>query len=263
MPFDRAAYERYFAQPPSGAAPGPIDLERVPSHIAVIMDGNGRWAARRGLPRGKGHLAGVDALRETITACVRLGVGALTVYAFSTENWTRPQDEVDLLMGLFATTLIDELPLLHREHVRLKYLGDMEALPDETRATFERGLAETADHDGMVLAVAVNYGSRGEMARAARLLAERCAAGELDPAAIDEEAFARELWTHPLPDPELLIRTSGELRLSNFLLWQCAYTEFVFTDVLWPDFTRWDLLSAIADYQGRERRFGGVGDGDE
>ena len=263
MPLDRAAYERYFANPPQGARVGSLDLARVPRHIAVIMDGNGRWAQQRGLSRGHGHIAGIDALRETITASVRLGVEALTVYAFSTENWSRPQDEVDLLMSLFAETLIDELPLLHREHVRLQYLGDMDALPDETRATFERGLAETADHDGMVLAVAVNYGSRGEIARAARRLACACAAGELSPDEVDEQVIARELWTYPLPDPDLLIRTSGELRLSNFLLWQCAYAEFVFTDVLWPDFTRWDLAEAIVEYQGRHRRFGGVDDVDE
>ncbi len=261
MTFDREAYERYFADAPAGSRVGSLDLARVPRHIAVIMDGNGRWAQARGLSRGHGHMAGIDALKEVITASVRLGVGALTVYAFSTENWSRPQDEVDLLMSLFASTLIEELPLLKRERVRLQYLGDMAELPRETRETFERGLAETAAHEGMVLAVAVNYGSRAEIVRAARLLAQRCADGDLDPRDIDEAAFARELWTYPLPDPELLIRTSGELRLSNYLLWQCAYTEFVFTDVLWPDFDRWDLVEAIVDYQGRKRRFGGVEDG--
>lgn len=257
-----SAYEAYFANPPEGCPLGELDLDRVPRHIAVIMDGNGRWAQLRGLARGYGHKAGVDALREVITACVRLGVDALTVYAFSTENWSRPREEVDLLMGLFATTLIDELPLLHREDVRLQYLGDMDELPQETRETFERGLRETADHQGMVLAVAVNYGSRDEIVRACRNLAAACVAGQTEPSQIDEAALASELFTHPLPDPELLIRTSGELRLSNFLLWQCAYTEFVFSDVLWPDFGRWDLVSAIVEYQARDRRFGGVCDGE-
>ena len=254
------AYEEYFSNPPKGCPVDALDLERVPRHIAVIMDGNGRWAQARGLARGYGHKAGIDALREVITACVRLGVDALTVYAFSTENWSRPQEEVDLLMSLFASTLIDELPLLHREDVRLQYLGEMDELPQDTRETFERGLAETSSHQGMVLAVAVNYGSRHEITRACQKLAAACVAGELDPAQIDEAAVGRELSTHPLPDPELLVRTSGELRLSNFLLWQCAYTEFVFSDVLWPDFSRWDLVSAVVEYQARKRRFGGVGD---
>jgi len=260
---DLEAYRSYFAQAPSDAGLEALDLDRVPRHVAVIMDGNGRWAKQRGLARGYGHMAGIESLRETITACVRLGVGALTVYAFSTENWSRPQEEVDLLMGLFASTLIEELPLLRRENVRLQYLGEMDELPAETRETFERGLRETASHDGMVLAVAVHYGGRDELLRATRLLAQSCLDGTLDPTGIDAAAFERALFTHPLPDPELLIRTSGEQRLSNFLLWQCAYTEFVFLDVLWPDFTRWDLVRAIVEYQSRDRRFGGVSDDDE
>lgn len=257
---DTQALRAYFSDPPEGDPLAQLDVGRVPRHIAVIMDGNGRWAQRRGLERGYGHAAGVGALREVITACVRLGVGALTVYAFSTENWHRPQDEVDLLMGLFASTLINELPLMHRENVRLKYLGEMEGLPQETRETFERGLAETAHHDGLVLAVAVNYGSRAEIARAARILAGRVAQGEMDLSQLDEEAIERELYTYPLPDPDLLIRTSGEQRMSNFLLWQLSYTEMVFSDTLWPDYTKWDLLDAVLTYQARHRRFGGVED---
>ncbi len=260
MRLNLQAYEEYFSNAPEGCQMDALDLGRVPRHIAIIMDGNGRWAQARGLSRGYGHKAGIDALREVITASVRLGVDALTVYAFSTENWSRPQEEVDLLMSLFASTLIDELPLLHREGVRLQYLGDMDELPEDTRMTFERGLAETSDHDGMVLAVAVNYGSRHEITRACQKLAEACVAGRLDPSQINEDLVGGALTTDPLPDPELLIRTSGELRLSNFLLWQCAYTEFVFSDVLWPDFNRWDLVSAIVEYQGRKRRFGGVSD---
>ncbi len=256
--FDRTAFDAYFADAPSSSRFGELDLGRVPQHIAVIMDGNGRWASARGLSRGVGHAAGVEALKEVITACVRLNVGVLTAYAFSTENWNRPVEEVQLLMSLFASTLIEELPLLQREHVRLKYLGDMDELPEETRATFERGLRETSGNDGMVLAVAVNYGSRSEIVRAARNLARRCELGELESSQIDEAALARELYTDPLPDPDLLIRTSGEYRLSNFLLWQLSYSEMVFSDKLWPDFTRWDLVDAIVDYQGRHRRFGGV-----
>ena len=261
MPVAHEEFLTYFAEAPDGSRFDALDLSRVPRHIAVIMDGNGRWAAQRGLARGYGHAAGVAALREVITACVRLGVRALTVYAFSTENWNRPQEEVNLLMSLFASTLIDELPLMHREGVRLKYLGEMDDLPDDTRETFERGLRETADHTGMTLAVAVNYGSRAEMLRATRALARRCVAGEMRPEDIDEAAFSSELYTSPLPDPDLLIRTSGEERLSNFLLWQLSYTELVFTDVLWPDFTRWDLVRAIVEFQGRHRRYGGVEDG--
>jgi undecaprenyl diphosphate synthase len=257
---DLQAFESYFADAPEGSGLERLDLERVPRHIAVIMDGNGRWAQQRGLARGYGHAAGVTSLRETLTAAVRLGVGAITVYAFSTENWNRPKDEVDLLMDLFATTLVDELPLMMEESVRLQYVGDMASLPESTRATFERGLAETAGNDGMVLAVAVNYGGRQEILHAARSLAARCAAGELDPALLTEDDLAAGLFTAPLPDPELLIRTSGEKRLSNFLLWQCAYSEFVFCDCLWPDFTRWDLVRCIVEYQGRHRRFGGVED---
>ncbi len=258
MQIDLEAYRTYFADAPEGSSIAQLDLARIPHHIAVIMDGNGRWAQARGLSRGEGHMAGIDALCEIITASVRLGIDALTIYAFSTENWSRPIEEVDLLMSLFATTLIDELPLLHRENVRLQYLGDMAALPQATRETFEYGLQETSAHDGMVLAVAVNYGSRFELVRAAQRLARSCMDGTLEPDDIDEDDIDHELWTYPLPDPELLIRTSGEERLSNFLLWQCAYTEFVFTDVLWPDFDRWNYIEAICEYQRRDRRFGGV-----
>ena len=260
---DLEAFKEYFADAPASSKMSQLDAGRLPRHVAVIMDGNGRWAQQRGLSRGHGHVAGIDALRENITAAVRLGLEALTVYAFSTENWSRPREEVDLLMSLFAQTLIDELPLLKRENVRLQYLGDMAALPQDTRETFERGLAETAGHTGMVLAVAVNYGGRQELLHATRALCELAASGELDPADVNEDLFASKLWTAPLPDPELLIRTSGEKRLSNYLLWQCAYSEFVFLDVLWPDFSRWDFVDAIVEYQGRHRRFGGVVDVDE
>jgi undecaprenyl diphosphate synthase len=248
----------YFVNPPEDVSLASIDLDRVPSHISLIMDGNGRWAKSRGLDRSQGHVAGVRSLREIITASVRLGVDCLSAYAFSTENWRRPQEEVDLLMALFANTLLRELPLFHRENVRLRFLGDLEGLPETTRDTFREGLDETASHTGMTLALAVNYGSRAEIARAARLVAQDVATGRLALEDVDEHAVASRLYTRDLPDPELLIRTSGELRLSNYLLWQLAYTEFYVSDKFWPDFDRWDLLRAVGSFQGRDRRFGGV-----
>lgn len=248
----------YFADAPDDISLSDVNLDHLPSHISVIMDGNGRWATRQGKERGEGHIAGISSLRETITACVRLGVDVLSAYAFSTENWKRPQHEVDLLMHLFATTLLKELPLFHQENVRLVFLGDIEALPEKTRDVFEEGLAETAGNTGMVLALAVNYGARAELARAARTLAARVASGDINIEDIDEGSVAASLYTADLPDPELLIRTSGELRLSNYLLWQLAYSEFYVTDTLWPDFDRWELLRGIKAFQGRDRRFGGV-----
>ena len=255
---DEAKLREYYADAPADICLADVDLERIPSHVSIIMDGNGRWAQARGLDRSRGHVAGVDALRESVTTSVRLGLDALSVYAFSTENWRRPQREVDLLMHLFATTLVNELPLFHQENVRLRFLGDLEALPEKTRLVFQRGLDETADHTGMTFALAVNYGSRAEIARAARQIARDVAAGALDPDDVDEGAVASRLYTSGLPDPDLLIRTSGELRLSNYLLWQLAYTEFYVTSTLWPDFSRWDFLRAVASYQSRSRRFGGV-----
>lgn len=248
----------YFADAPDDISLSDVNLDHLPSHISVIMDGNGRWATRQGKERGEGHIAGISSLRETITACVRLGIDVLSAYAFSTENWKRPQHEVDLLMHLFATTLLKELPLFHQENVKLVFLGDIEALPEKTRDVFEEGLAETAGNTGMVLALAVNYGARAELARAARTLAARVASGDINIEDIDEGAVAASLYTADLPDPELLIRTSGELRLSNYLLWQLAYSEFYVTDTLWPDFDRWELLRGIKAFQGRDRRFGGV-----
>ena len=258
MQRDEAKLREYYADAPADICLGDVDLDRVPSHVSIIMDGNGRWAQARGLDRSRGHVAGVDALREAVTTSVRLGLDALSVYAFSTENWRRPQREVDLLMHLFATTLVNELPLFHQENVRLRFLGDLEALPEKTRLVFQRGLDETADHTGMTFALAVNYGSRAEIARAARQIARDVAAGALDPDDVDEGAVASRLYTSGLPDPDLLIRTSGELRLSNYLLWQLAYTEFYVTPTLWPDFSRWDFLRAVVSYQSRSRRFGGV-----
>ncbi len=258
MQRDEQKLVEYFSQAPEDVSLTDIDLGRLPSHISIIMDGNGRWATRQGKERGEGHIAGISSLRETITTCVRLGIDALSAYAFSTENWKRPQKEVDLLMHLFATTLLAELPLFHQENVRLEFLGDIEALPEKTREVFERGLAETADHDGMVLALAVNYGARAELTRAARLIAADVAAGKLAADDVDETLLSSHLYTNDIGDPDLLIRTSGELRLSNYLLWQLAYSEFYVTDTLWPDFDRWELLRAIRSFQSRDRRFGGV-----
>lgn len=258
MQRDEEKLRSYYADAPEDVSLDDVDLDRIPRHVSIIMDGNGRWAQARGLDRSRGHVAGVDALREAVTTSVRLGLDVLSVYAFSTENWRRPQREVDLLMHLFATTLVNELPLFHQENVRLLFLGDLTALPERTRRVFQRGLDETANHTGMVFALAVNYGSRAEIARAARSIAEEVAAGCLRPDEVDQECVSERLYTAGLPDPDLLIRTSGELRLSNYLLWQLAYTEFYVTDTLWPDFSRWDFLRAIVSYQGRSRRFGGV-----
>ena len=258
MQRDEQKLVEYFSQAPEDVSLADVDLGRLPSHISIIMDGNGRWATRQGKERGEGHIAGISSLRETITTCVRLGIDSLSAYAFSTENWKRPQQEVDLLMHLFATTLLAELPLFHQENVRLEFLGDIEALPEKTREVFEQGLAETADHTGMVLALAVNYGARAELTRAARLIAADVAAGKLSAEEVDESLVASHLYTADIGDPDLLIRTSGELRLSNYLLWQLAYSEFYVTNTLWPDFDRWELLRAIRSFQARDRRFGGV-----
>lgn len=255
---DEYKLREYYAAAPEDLCLNDIDLNRLPRHVSIIMDGNGRWAKARGLDRSKGHIAGVDSLREAVTTSVRLGIDVLSVYAFSTENWKRPQREVNLLMHLFATTLVKELPLFHQENVKLRFLGDLSSIPAETQAVFQRGLDETKDHNGMIFALAVNYGSRAEIVRSARLLAQKAAEGNFEPSDIDEACFERTLYTHGLPDPDLLIRSSGELRLSNYLLWQLAYSELYVTDVLWPDFSRWDYLRAIRSYQQRDRRFGGV-----
>ncbi len=224
------------------------------------MDGNGRWAKKRMMNRLRGHKAGIEAVRETIRTASDLGVQYLTIYSFSTENWKRPEDEVDGLMELFAQTMLAEVDALDEEGVRVMTIGDMSALPEATRQAFEEAWEQTRGNEGMTLVVAVNYGSRNEIVHAARLLAqEASSAGSsfaLD--SIDERAFAEKLYTADVPDPELIIRTSGEMRLSNFLLWQAAYAELICTDVLWPDFDRYELLRCLLDYQDRDRRFGGL-----
>ena len=258
MQFDTDKLVQYFSDAPEDISLSDINLETIPSHVSIIMDGNGRWATARGLDRTEGHKAGVLSLREAVTTSVRLGLDVLSVYAFSTENWKRPQREVDLLMRLFAETLLKELPLFHQENVKLRFFGDLEALPEKTRKTFQRGLDETAQNTGMTFALAVNYGSRAELTRAVVLLANQIAEGSVSADSVTPADIEKNLYTAGLPDPDLLIRTSGELRLSNYLLWQLAYSELYVTQTYWPDFSKWDFLRAIKDYQGRERRFGGV-----
>lgn len=229
---------------------------RLPRHVAIIMDGNGRWAAARGLPRVAGHRAGAQAVRRVLEAAVKFGVPWLTLYAFSSENWGRPADEVTDLMGLLRFYLRNELAALHRQGVRIRTIGATERFAPELRAELERAVVTTAHNTTLNLTVALSYGGRDEIVRAARRIAAATAAGRLDPATLDEAAFAAQLDTAGMPDPDLVIRTSGEQRVSNFLLWQVAYAEFVFPEVLWPDFSAEHLREALAAYAGRERRFG-------
>jgi undecaprenyl diphosphate synthase len=238
--------------------PAGLDPDRLPAHVAVIMDGNGRWANQRKLPRVMGHREGVEALKRTLGLCIDWGIGALTAYAFSTENWSRPGEEVSFLMTLFERVLARELQALENEQVRIRFLGDLEQLPDGLQQLIADATQRTAANTGIHFNVCTNYGGRHELVRAARLLAEQVARGELDPAAITEQHFAAELFTAGEVDPDLLIRTSGEQRISNFLLWQLAYSELHITDVLWPDFNEAALTAALLDYQSRQRRFGGV-----
>lgn len=225
------------------------------------MDGNGRWAQQRGLPRIAGHRASVDAVRDVIQAAGELGVKYLTLFAFSTENWKRPADEVDALMELLVEHVEKNLDELMEKGVRIEAIGRLAELPPATRAAVAEAVYSTRNNDGLVLILALNYGGRSELTDAARRIAEEVAAGRLRPEDIDPSIISRYLYTSAFPDPDLLIRTSGEFRLSNFLLWQCAYTEFWSTEVCWPDFRREQLVEAIRSYQKRERRFGGLGRG--
>jgi undecaprenyl diphosphate synthase len=239
-----------------------LDRQRLPRHVAVIMDGNGRWAQRRHLPRVAGHRAGVAAARETIESCARLGIGALTLYAFSAENWRRPKAEVDFLMRLLREYLRKELPIIHRNNIRLSVIGRASELPAGVREDIEHGMRLTSRNTGMRLIVALNYGARTELVDAFNALLEEKRAqatnGELANLQVTEKMISDHLYTAGLPDPDLLIRTSGEQRVSNFLLWQIAYAEIHVTNVLWPDFNRTRLLEALLDFQGRERRYGGI-----
>ena len=238
--------------------PEALDPRRMPGHVAVIMDGNGRWAKARGLPRVMGHRAGVEALKSTLRHCSDWGVEALTAYAFSTENWSRPGEEVNFLMTLFESVLQRELQALEQEQVRIRFLGDLDALPVKLQALIAEATQRTSANSGIHFNVCTNYGGRRELVRASQRLAERVARGELEPSQIDENALAAELFTAGEPDPDLLIRTSGEQRISNFLLWQLAYAEIHVTDLCWPDFDAEALQLALQDYQSRQRRFGGL-----
>ncbi|PJY98631.1 MULTISPECIES: isoprenyl transferase [Bacillus] len=230
----------------------------IPEHIAIIMDGNGRWAKKRSLPRIAGHHEGMKVVKRTTKLANELGVKVLTLYAFSTENWKRPKIEVDFLMKLPEEFLNTYLPELVEENVQVRIIGDETALPAHTLRAIEKAVQDTAQNDGMILNFALNYGGRTEIVTAAKTLAEKVKDGSLHIEDIDESLFANYLMTESLQDPELLIRTSGEIRLSNFMLWQVAYSEFVFTDVLWPDFKEDHFLKALGEYQQRGRRFGGI-----
>ena len=235
-----------------------LDLQNVPVHIAVIMDGNGRWATRRGLPRAMGHRAGVESLRETVKFCSSLGVKYLTVYAFSTENWKRPAEEVSILMDLLVEYLKKELADLHQNNVRVMAIGRLEELPNKAREALSEARGYTTGNTGLTLNLALNYGGRNEIVEAVRKIGVDVKSGRVNPDNINEEVISDYLFTSGIPDPDLLIRPSGEQRISNFLLWQSAYSEFWYSPVLWPDFRKIHLLEAIVDYQRRQRRFGGL-----
>jgi undecaprenyl diphosphate synthase len=230
----------------------------VPTHVAVIMDGNGRWARARGLPRTAGHKKGADAVQRTIEAAQDLGIRYLTLFGFSSENWNRPSGEVGDLMGLLRRYLQGETAEMHRRNVRIRVVGDRSRFSSDIVGLIETAEDMTAGNTGLQLTAALSYGGRQDIVTAARDLARRAAAGEFDPEEIDEERFAAALWTRDLPDPDLMIRTSNEQRISNFLLWQCAYTELVFADVLWPEFGREHLEACIAEFNRRDRRFGAI-----
>lgn len=233
-----------------------IDMSRIPQHVAVIMDGNGRWAKLHGKERLFGHYNGVESVRAVITASVQLGVKYLTLYTFSTENWNRPKAEVDGLMELLVENIVKETPTFHEKNIRFTTIGNNSLLPEKALRKLEECIAETASNSGMTLVLALSYSSRWEITEAVRRIADKVKNGELNVEDIDDDVVSNNLTTAGIPDPELLIRTSGELRLSNYLLWQMAYTELYFTDTLWPDFREESFYEAIVDYQKRERRFG-------
>jgi undecaprenyl diphosphate synthase len=238
------------------ALPSHSEAPPAPLHVAIIMDGNGRWAKARGLPRTAGHRKGVEAVRRTVYGAADLGISYLTLYGFSSENWNRPADEVTHLMGLLRYYLRNEIADLHRNGVRLRFIGDRARLSRDIQTLIAEAEEKTRSNARITMIVALSYGSRDEIVMAARDLAVDAAAGKLDPETIDEDALGRRLWTAGVPDPDLVIRTSGEQRLSNFLLWQAAYAELIFTDTFWPDFSKEDLERAIEEFRRRERRYG-------
>ncbi len=233
-----------------------IDPKRVPQHVAIIMDGNGRWAKNQGKDRVYGHANGVQSVKDTVVAATELGISYLTLYAFSSENWNRPKEEVDALMDLLVQTIVREIAELHENEVRLEAIGDLDRIPESCRNALLKGIEDTKDNKRLTLSLALSYGSRKEIADATRELAAEHAAGKLALEDITPERIAQHLYTKNHPDPDLLIRTSGETRISNFLLYQAAYSELYFTPVLWPDFNKEEFYKAILDYQQRERRFG-------
>jgi len=235
-----------------------VDFDRLPRHIAIIMDGNGRWAKKRGLPRTAGHAAGAETFRTIATYCKDIGLDYLTVYAFSTENWKRPEDEVAAIMGLLKKYLLEAIGQMERDKVKMEFFGDLSLLTPELRQLCERTREISRHYDGCQVNICLNYGGRDELMRAAKAYAQDCLEGRADPNHLTQDQFGGYLFSRGVPDPDLVIRPSGELRLSNFLLWQSAYAEFYFTDVLWPDFSKEELHRAIAAYQSRNRRFGGV-----
>jgi undecaprenyl diphosphate synthase len=236
-----------------------IDSERLPAHVAIIMDGNGRWARQRSLPRVAGHRAGIESVRTVVETCARLRIECLTLYAFSVENWKRPRGEVETLWRLLRHYLRQELPRLMRNQIRLNVIGRIDSLPASAREDLDSTIRATAGNKGLLVNLALNYGGRAELVDAVNALIEEARAeGRLHDLRLDEESISSHLYTAGLPDPDLLIRTSGEMRISNFLLWQIAYAELYVTETYWPDFRRIDLLRAIAEYQKRERRFGGL-----
>ena len=242
------------------AKAGQVDLTRLPRHIAIIMDGNGRWATRRGLPRVAGHKAGAENFRRIATYCKNIGIQYLTVYAFSTENWKRSSEEVSAIMGLLKKYLLEAVDIMERDNIRLHFFGDMTPIDPELRALARETdeITEHLDVHAFQANVCLNYGGRDEILRAVRHFSQDCLAGKNTPSLLDENMFSNYLDSAGIPDPDLIIRPSGELRLSNFLLWQCAYSEFYCTDTLWPDFDQYELNRAIAAYQERDRRYGGV-----
>ena len=235
-----------------------IDKQKVPEHVAIIMDGNGRWATKKGLPRSFGHNKGVSVLKEIIKASKNLGCKVLTVYAFSTENWTRPTKEVDFLINLFREVLKNEIEEIHQELIKIKFIGDLSPFPEDLKQIICNSESLTKNNNSFLLNICANYGGRQEIVKVAKKLALKFSSGELTPSEVNEELFSSELLTGGIKDPELLIRTSGEKRISNFLLWQLAYSEIYISEVLWPDFNEFEFLKAIIDYQSRNRRFGGI-----
>ena len=235
-----------------------VDFTRLPRHIAIIMDGNGRWAKKRSLPRTAGHASGAETFRTIATYCKDIGIDYLTVYAFSTENWKRPETEVSAIMGLLKKYLLEAIGQMERDRVKMEFFGDLSPLTPELRELCERTREISRHYEGCQVNICLNYGGRDELLRAAQAYARDCLEGRADPNHLSQEQFGGYLFSKGVPDPDLVIRPSGELRLSNFLLWQSAYAEFYFTDVQWPDFSKEELHRAIASYQSRDRRFGGV-----